>query len=687
MDNVLTLTKKNNFLKFSLNNSEFFLSTLLKTEHGEHTFQIYSFQYLENQYFIKWHNDQFGNIEQKFSSEIDRKKLLFDYQLELYPDKDVSGLIRQVYSFEPIEEPYFMIPGSLYGTNNIKNSKSNQPQLNYRGDIFYPKTSVIFTRADRSTHNAVLSLSKNLSLGIRINESTFCNNDQYYNGLGIDTRNFDKYDRISVSIGYHHFPVQYKGKLKEHSYTEEQIISYINFISNQKYKTDGHIYFSTSSRRIEYEKIIKHFYYKIHQHPGNNSIKRNEAVKLLSDALLNGGYDKNHGYFPTVVSGKYEDTGCSGDSAWTGGMQVVYPLLRSGKFNKKAKEFALNYISKFVKEAFNHNSGFFNESKENSIWNVSGWWKEFLVLYTKNLDKLEEAHSAYINGQAVTYILKSYQYAQENNCDAAILSPWLSVCEKIINNVISQERYDGALGVYFDPKNGECVYYNSFQGAWFLAAIAELYKITNKEKYLSAFNKANPFYYEFIKNVELWGTPIDTSDAVDEEGNLAFITALTSMHKVTKQASLLVQLEHALHYEFSWKFAYNTRSVNEPLKSLNWSSSGGSITSSHNIHIHQMGNLICEEIYYVFKETGNQYYLDRLKDTLNWGLGTFNIFDKQFGFGKSGWATEQFFHSDGVQDDISRVPDGGIWYDYLPWAAACVLLSCSIDVEEEFYYK
>jgi hypothetical protein len=98
-----------------------------------------------------------------------------------------------------------------------------------------------------------------------------------------------------------------------------------------------------------------------------------------------------------------------------------------------------------------------------------------------------------------------------------------------------------------------------------------------------------------------------------------------------------------------------------------------------------MGNLIVEEMYYAYRHSGNEYILSRLKDTLNWGLGTYNRTDGWFGYGKKGWATEQFFHSDGIQDDPARIPDGGIWPDYLSWAAACVLLSCAADIPDELY--
>ncbi|MGL4953188.1 MAG: hypothetical protein ACRC5Q_05235 [Culicoidibacterales bacterium] len=176
--------------------------------------------------------------------------------------------------------------------------------------------------------------------------------------------------------------------------------------------------------------------------------------------------------------------------------------------------------------------------------------------------------------------------------------------------------------------------------------------------------------------------PIDTKDAVDEEGNLAFITGLKTVHEQTKLQAHLELLVHCLHYEYSWKFAYNTHFVHEPLKSLQWSSCGGSITSTHNIHIHPMGNLIAEELKYVYELTQNQYFLQRLQDTLLWGLQSFNTEVHNFGFGKAGWMTEQFFHTDAVQDDPTRIEDDGIWPDYLPWGAACILLSLCMESED-----
>jgi hypothetical protein len=661
-------------------------NTYLFVDNKRETLTVSDIIETDNAVIVKWSNNEYGEIEQRwYLTEGEEGDLNGSFEVKVAPSKDFKAIIIQDYAFASKEMPYFMIPGSLYGTNNIKNSKSLQPQLNYRGDIKYPKTPVIRNRADRSTHNAVMSIYNNNILALRIDEDTIEGDNRYYNGLGVDTRNIDAYDRISVTLGYHHFPVRYIGKLgPEHSHTAEQEYGFIDFTAGKQYNTKGHIYFGNSSNRYSYEKALQFFYKEIHCAP-KNKVNRKEAIEAIAGALIKDAYNKEHKYFPTVLSGKFADTNFSGDTAWTGGMQVAYPLIKSSKVVPEALVTALDYIDNLVTKGVNEATGFFYESNHNGNWMVSGWWKHDLHLYNNKLEKLSEAFSAYVNGQAVCYMLKSYRYLKDNNMTHEGAELWLAACRRIIDNVIEQMRYDGALGVYYDPADGEAVYYNSFQGAWFLAAIAEIAAVTNEEKYIKAFKASMSFYKKFLDKVELWGMPMDTRDAVDEEGNLAYITALKTMHELTSEKEYMKQLIHAMHYEFSWKFAYNTRHVNEPLKSLNWYSCGGSITSSHNIHIHQMGNLIAEEMYYAYKFTGDEYILNRLRDTLNWGLGTFNLEDGYFGFGKKGWATEQFFHSDGIQDDPRRINDGGIWPDYLSWAASCVLLSTSEDIPDEFY--
>jgi hypothetical protein len=220
---------------------------------------------------------------------------------------------------------------------------------------------------------------------------------------------------------------------------------------------------------------------------------------------------------------------------------------------------------------------------------------------------------------------------------------------------------------------------------WFVPGAALIYQLTGEKKYLLAAEKAIQHYNTYHQAGELYGTPMDTFNAVDEEGNLSYICGAVELHKATKDQKYIDLAMDGLHYEFSWKFAYNTVYSNEPLRSMNWSSGGGSITSNHNPHIHPMGNIIAGELFYLYEQTGDRYIADRLRDTCIWGLGSFNTKDNDFGFGKTGHSTEQFFYSDGILLPWWRPHDGGVWEANLPWASACPLLSCAEDIPDDFF--
>ncbi|MBN1997222.1 hypothetical protein JW935_06710 [candidate division KSB1 bacterium] len=263
-------------------------------------------------------------------------------------------------------------------------------------------------------------------------------------------------------------------------------------------------------------------------------------------------------------------------------------------------------------------------------------------------------------------------------------SDWLDAARQVIDTAVNSQNEQGAYAAQFDPASGRGVDYDGFQGCWFAAGAARLGYITGESRYIDSALKALAHYNTWHKRGELYGTPMDTKKAVDEEGNLAFIAACAELHKITGRENILDMAMDGLNWEFTWKFAYNTVHSNDPLRRLKWSSCGGSVTSTHNVHIHQMGNLVAGDIYYLFTQIKDPYIADRLTDTCIWGLGTFNRFPGDFGFGGEGWATEQFFHSDGLQDDNTPW-DGGVWKGHLPWASACVLMNCAEDIPDEYF--
>ncbi len=636
---------------------------------------------------LELNNANFGPLVIVLTELVHQKAFAYSYVIQAHPIKTCDAIISIAFRFRSSEAqiPFFMIPGVLYGSNNLANCKGQQVQFNYHGDISWPKTSVYLTRADRSSHNAVVMVHKDGVFGVRIDEATYdeLGNFVQYSGLGLDCSNKDHFDRIVVTLGYQHFPKKYHGNVSPAT-TELAQFSAAHWIAGQNYQIGGQLYLNVLQSEAEqvgwparfgYEDCLVYFYQCMHQAPGKRGSYL-DAVKDLAEALM-ASYNKCFHLFPVIHGspGFSEDFGVS---SWTGGMQVAYPLLRASPYVQGAKQIALDFINDLVDHGLHQASGLFYEAKQADQWQIMGWWKGKLSYYNPAGQAVEEFFSAYVNGQASCYLLKSYSFIMQEfkndhaACDLA--RRCLTRVQTLLDRVIDKRRYDGAFGVYYDL-DANVLSYNGFQGAWFLAALAQLYAITKDARYQEAFEYSAEYYHTFFQTLEPWGTPIDANDAVDEEGNLAYITALACYHQSSKQAHILDRLLHAIHYEFSWKFAYNTRHQNEPLKSLNWPSSGGSLTSSHNIHLHQMGNLITEEIFYAYQLSQDSYLHSRLLDTFEWGLRTHNSFDGEFGYGKKGWASEQFYHSDGVQNTHEHLEDGGIWPVYLTWAASCVLLS------------
>jgi hypothetical protein len=191
---------------------------------------------------------------------------------------------------------------------------------------------------------------------------------------------------------------------------------------------------------------------------------------------------------------------------------------------------------------------------------------------------------------------------------------------------------------------------------------------------MDACKQSEKDYYNYVQKWYCYGTPLDTYKAVDSEGILSYIKACRFLHALTQDKIYLDHMLAGLEYEFSFKFGYNVPIKVPPLSKLGWSSSGGSVTSTCNPHIHPMSNCVLDELKYYTKFNPDPYVISRFKDTYYWGIQCYNRDDNEFDFGKKGWMSERFCHSEGLL--IEKYPDGSpasTWFAFLTWGAANVL--------------
>jgi hypothetical protein len=414
---------------------------------------------------------------------------------------------------------------------------------------------------------------------------------------------------------------------------------------------------------------IRRAYYEFHQAPRPGPDPRTAVADISRAVSRDAWLPDDRAYagqvFEDEASGGYRYNKIFSIS-WTNGLAAATPMLmaalRLGDGAMRGQ--ALACIGDIAAGSVNPASGLPYDARDEGRWSVRGWW----------FDGLGSAgHSSYLAGQAIYYLLKAYEY--EKRLGGAEHAEWLAFARKALERIDRTRNEDGEFPYLFSELTGSGIEYDSFAGAWCMAAAAYYSSLTGDRAFLGGALAAERRYYgAYVRRMECYGAPLDTAKAVDSEGIIAYIKALRYLHASTGDEGLLERMRDALHYEFSFKFCYNSPIKTPPLSEIGWSSCGGSVTSTCNPHIHPMASGLVDELAYYVDRTGDRYVRDRLADTVAWGCQTYNTRDGEYGYGRKGWMSERFCYSEGLLTE--RYPDGSpssTWFCLMPWACGCVV--------------
>ena len=271
---------------------------------------------------------------------------------------------------------------------------------------------------------------------------------------------------------------------------------------------------------------------------------------------------------------------------------------------------------------------------------------------------------------------------------------WLAFAKGVIARTEQARSGSGEYPYIFSEETGAGLEYDSFSGAWCLAAAALFCRLTGERSWLPGLLKSEAWYHEtWIRRETCWGGPLDIDKNIDSEGILSYIRAVRDLHGVlcldhpgntAAQEMLLDHLRDALYYEFLFKFCYNSPVKVPPLSTVGWSSCGGSITSVTNPHIHPMSSSVIDEMKYYLRFREDSYVRGRLEDTVLWSCQCHNTRDGEFGYGKTGWMSERFCHSEGLLTETW--PDGSpasTWFALMPWACGSILEGLTGDAWQD----
>ena len=596
-------------------------------------------------------------------------------RINLIADAPFEGVIRIALPIR-MDCPRFFLPGFLYGTNRGEAPlvvESKCPRL--RMEAQFPASPWWMTRSDRLSHPCAFAWGGGRLAGIAASpyylrrggalaawepgaEGEF----GQYAGFGCSLESGE----LWYTLGYENAPWLF---VDSHDARPRAPLDKNCFILAQGERVTVRLY--CFDRPAGDERAVndglKWVYGKYHESPRRRTSPidavRDMATAIARDAWL----PERHGYSCFVFDrGERFEYRELPSVTWTNGLSVAVPMLMSacrlGDGAMRAQ--ALECIDHIVAHSMNERSGLPFLSEHDGAWSNRGWWYD--IQHTPG-------HAAYLVGQCVYYVLKAYDFeAREMGVEHR---DWLDFAARVLERTERSRNADGEYPYIFSQNTGAGLEYDSFSGAWCLAAAALYCRLTGERAYLPGMLDSEQWYHgAYIRRMECYGGPLDIDKNVDSEGVLAYIRAARQLYEITGDEGLLVHMRDALYYEFTFKFCYNSPIKVPPLSTAGWSSCGGSITSVTNPHIHPMSSSVMEEMAWYLERRDDPYVRSRLRDTLLWSCQCHNTFDGEFGYGKKGWMSERFCHSEGLLKETW--PDGSpasTWFALMPWASGSLL--------------
>lgn len=566
--------------------------------------------------------------------------------------------------------PWHLVPCCTYGDNNIEQAQPGQyPNLTE----LHPEErySSIFWefRADRAATPVSMLFTDAEAAAISIDPySTDVDGSTIRNGVYSELPN-----KFGVTLAYANLPYTFVEKAQPWT-PEIQSPLPCTYDAATASKVTGRIYSFPQGGR-ETAKIVVENEYRFRRECPVFEKTYEEAAKAIVDAFIEVNWSDEYKHY-TNMQTALPDPGVLKpwrglyEIAWTGGAVLSYPFLVAEKtLGLPEDHFAgrKNGVQLFdeIAASYNPASGlFFDLVQEVNGSRVNGWWDGLRITHDR--------HSAYTNGQALYYLFEAMNYLRENGRD--VPPRWDAAARSVGATFLKLQRADGCCGYAYSTQKAAVADWDGFAGCWVAAAFAAAYAYTGEEKFKMAARKGIEFYYQDVRRLNCCGAPMDTWKSPDEEGNFAFIKATRILHEASGDADLLLMLEDGAHYEYLWRYGFRAQPELLPLRGSQWNSCGGSVTSVSNPHLHPMGLMVTQDLYYLAEQTGNDYHRMRAEDGVAFAMNCMELYPDVAGYGRYGVITERFCASDGLT--VCHYNNGrpsSMWASFNGWAAANIL--------------
>lgn len=600
-----------------------------------------------------------------------------DVMIRITAKEDFCGVIRIAVPISTGDRGSvrFFLPGFTYGSNRGEaplEVDSKTPRLRMQDN--FPASPWWMVRSDRLSHPCVMAFADGKITGFAASPYYVISDGSRRAWEPGITGEFDQYagwgcsmadGELWYTLGYENAPWMF---VNSHGYYPRKPLGENCFSVKKGESVTAvlRLYEFPAGDERGIQEILRQTYDRFHEKPRRlRSVP--ETVREISTAIARDAWmPENHCYAGFVFDrGDHYEFRHLPSISWTNGLAAAVPMLCSARRlgDEAMRAQALECIDRIVRHSINERNDLPYLVEQDGAWSNRGWWYE---------RQRTPGHAAYLVGQAIYLVLKAYQCEKKAGTEH---EDWLGFAKRVISRTEKSRNQDGEYPYVFSDKTGAGVEYDSFSGAWCMAAAACYSAVTGDVSYVADLLRSEKWYYDaYVRHEECYGGPLDIDKNVDSEGILSYIRAVRHLHEITGEEYLLDHLRDALYYEYTFKFCYNSPIKVPPLSTVGWSSCGGSITSVTNPHIHPMSSSVMDEMAYYLRFRDDPYVKSRLEDTKLWSCQCHNTRDGEYGYGKVGWMSERFCHSEGLLTE--KYPNGSpasTWFALMPWACGSLL--------------
>jgi hypothetical protein len=271
-------------------------------------------------------------------------------------------------------------------------------------------------------------------------------------------------------------------------------------------------------------------------------------------------------------------------------------------------------------------------------------------------------------GEATQFLIRALELGEDLRTGRPA---WVAAVRSNLDAVLARQRDDGNLGSMHHAVTGEVLSWDGTAGLAWVGALAEAARWDSSDGgYLAAAQRAGEYYASFVDREFLHGAPEDVDLAPTSEDGGVAVMAYMALYRRTGAERWLDLARRAADWMLTFRYTYNTRF--EPgtvLGTYGFATRGADNASPANQHLHAYGLICTTELAQLSAALGDEYYVERARETLACFRQFIARFDGDFNAYR-GMASERYYQTACFQ------PKGMLLTLSHAWACGVLLLAC-----------